>query len=197
MKLSLSQRNRSAAFTLPEIIIVVAIFSLLVLATVSSQIFGLRMYRISEAKLTTTANARKAVNRIREEVRAGKLLYVGNGDSVTFKLVADNAPHLGNALRICATTDTNNYVYYFVDPVNASLNRMESGSKAVKVVANYITNAMAFRAEDFQGNVVTNYQNNRVIRLLLQFNQREYSNGKASMYDYYQLQTRIARRSIE
>ena len=72
-------RRQVRAFTLPEILVVVAIFSLLVAATVSAQIFGLRMYRISETKLTTTANARRALNFIRDEIRSGKQLYVGNG----------------------------------------------------------------------------------------------------------------------
>jgi hypothetical protein len=67
-------------------------------------------------------------------------------------------------------------------------------------VAPYITNQLVFQAEDFQGNVATNYVNNRIIRLTLEFYQWEWplaQAGSGSMYDFYQLQTRMARRLIE
>lgn len=189
----------SGGFTLPEVMVVAAIFSLLIIATISSQIFGLKMYRISESKMTTTAGARKILDRIQGEIRSGKLLYVGTGDSYSFNYVSNNAPHIGNALRICPTTDTNIFVCYYVD-ANNCLNRMESSSSNVVTIATHVTNQVVFQAEDFQGNVLTNYDKNRVIRLTLQFYQRDYASGKSvgsGLYDYYQLQTRIARRPTE
>lgn len=179
---------------------VVAIFTLLVAATVSAQVFGLRMYRISETKLTATAGARSVLNRLQNEIRSAKLLSIGNGDASSFAPVPDNTPHSGNALKICTTTDTNSYVCYFWDATDSSLKRTASGNSLVQTVANNITNQLVFQAEDFQGNVVTNAQNNRVIKMTLQFYQRQYPLAGAAnggMYDYYQLQTRIARRAIE
>lgn len=205
MKTPLSFPRRATnprAFSLTELLVVVAVFSLLILATVSSQIFGLKLYRLSETKMTTTADARSTLNRIRDEIRSGRLLYVGNGDCYSFNLVADNAPHAGNALKICPTTDTNDFVYYYLDS-DQCLNRMVSGSDAVQMVASHVTNQVVFRAEDFRGNVLTNYQNNRVIAMTLQFYRREFAlarnrqGGPDGLYDYYQLQTRIARRTIE
>ena len=102
------------AFTLVEMMVAMAIFSMVIAATVSSQLFGLRMYRISDAKLSVSGDARVVLNHLREEVWTGKLLYVGNGNSSAFTLVADNTPHCGNAIRICPTTDTNNFIYYFI-----------------------------------------------------------------------------------
>src|ERR1017187_1735745 len=159
------------AFTMTEMMTVVGIFSLLAAATVSSQLFGLRLYSIAGAKLTVTADARSALNRVRDEVRSGKLIYVGNGDSSLFTLIPDNSRQIGNALKICSTTDTNSYVYYYMDATNSRFKRMVSSNSLVQVVANHITNRLVFQAEDFQGNVVTNYQNNRVIRMTMEFYQ--------------------------
>jgi prepilin-type N-terminal cleavage/methylation domain-containing protein len=202
MKLYLSSRRSVRAFSLAEMLVVVAIFSLLIAATVASQMFGLRMYRISETKLTTTASARRALNFIRDEIRSGKVLYVGTGDNSPKSFVAtpDSTPHIGNALKICPTSDTNNFIYYNMDKDSGYLRRFVSRNGASQIVARYITNQMVFQAEDFQGIVVTNDKLNRVIRLDLQFSRKEYAvpgvkNGV--LYDYYELQTRVAKRAID
>jgi prepilin-type N-terminal cleavage/methylation domain-containing protein len=182
------------AFALPELMTAMAIFSLVIAGTLSSQIFGLRMYRISEAKLTVASDGRRVLNTVRNEIWSGKLLYVGNGDDSSFKLMADNTPHIGNALRICATTDTNSYVHYFLDASDSCLKRTVSSNSQVQVIARNITNELVFQAEDFQGNVVANYQNNRVIKMTLQMHKPEWANA---LSEYYQLQTRVARRATE
>ena len=53
--------------------------------------------------------------------------------------------------------------------------------------------------EDFAGNILTNNQNNRIIGLKLEFYQIQYPKmpvGPGQYYDYYQLHTRITRRTI-
>ncbi len=200
--LSPTRRRRmvGGGFTLAEIMIVMAIFSLLILALVSSQLFGLRMYRISETKLTATDSGRKVLNRIRDEIRSGKRLEVGNGSGTSFTPVTGNAKQIGNALQIYPSTDTNNFVRYYLNPGDTALERITSSDTTPVVLANYITNQMLFQAENFQGNVLTNSQNNRVIRMVLEFYQWEYpiaTSGQGGLYDYYRLQTRITKRLIE
>jgi len=183
-----------------ETMTAVGILSLLVAAIVSSQVFGLRMYKISETKLSTTAEARSALNRVRSEIWSGKLLYVGNGDAYSFTLAPANSPQRGNALKVCPTENTNNFVYYYVDSNDTCLKRMVSGSKQIEVVADYVTNRLAFQVENYQGNVASNYfKNNRVIRMNLQFYKREYAYGKGSnsLGESYKLETRVARRAID
>lgn len=182
------------AFTLPEVMVAMAIFSMAIAATLSSQLFGLRMYRISDAKLTVSADARAVLDHLRGEVWAGKLLLVGNGDSSAFTLVPDNNPLCGNALKICATTDTNHFIYYYLDANDSTLKRMTSASAQIQTVAHNVTNLVVFRAEDFQGNTLSNYLNNRVIRMVMQMRQPENFGGQT---EYYQLQTRLARRAID
>ena len=188
------------AFTLPELMIVMAIFSLVFAGLISAQIFGMRMLTISETKLSATATGRRALNAVRDEIRAGKILVVGNGNDSTFTPIADNTPQIGNALQIHSTTNTANFVRYYLDQGEERLKRVVSGSSNIQVVANFITNELAFSAEDFCGNVQTRNRNNRVIRLNLEFYQWGYpiaSVGSGGMYDYYHLQTRISRRTIE
>ena len=189
-------------FTIMELMTVVGLFSLLVLAMVSSQVFGLRLYRISETKLSNTKEARNALVRVRSEIWSGKTLQVGNGDAYTFTLIPGNGQVRGNALRIFPTGDTNNYVYYYVDVNDTCLKRMVSGDKRIEIVADFVTNRVAFQAEDYQGTVATNYLNTRVVRMNLQFYKKEYSlanaqGQKREMGDYYQLQTKVARRAID
>jgi prepilin-type N-terminal cleavage/methylation domain-containing protein len=204
MKISIPMQSRRSpgarAFTLTELMIVAAIFTLLLLATVSSHIFGLRLYRISETKLSVTADARKTLNFVRDEIRAGKSLYVENGNGSSFTVVSEGAPHIGNSLKICATTNESSYVRYYLDPEDLCLKRVVNDSIEPDVVARHVTNVMVFRAEDYQGNVLTNTLNNRVINMTLQFNQREFALSDGSgqfLCEHYQLQTRIARRAID
>ena len=87
-----------------------------------------------------------------------------------------------------------------MDPKESALKSMASGSSAATVVASFVTNALVFRAEDFLGNVLTNNQDNRVIKMTLEFYQLQYPIvriGPGYLYDYYRLQTRITRRAIE
>ena len=57
-----------------------------------------------------------------------------------------------------------------------------------------------FQAEDYNQNVLTNYQNNPVIKVTMQFYKWEYPIGyvggvAVNAYDFYFLRTRISRRA--
>jgi len=202
MKLSAPIPTRRQAFTVPEILTAMAVFTVLIAATVSSQIFGLRMSTISEAKLQSSDSARTALNHVRDEIRSATFLFVGNGDAGSFKLLTNNAPRVGNALRIYPTADTNNYVCYYLDLSNDSLMRAVTIGKQLgdaEIVSRNITNRFIFQAEDFQGNVLTNNSNHRIIRMNLDFYKLEYSSasgGKGNVYDFYRMQTRFTRRAL-
>lgn len=192
--------RRIRAYTITELMVTMAVFTILMAGLFSAHLMGMRMRKVSETKLSATASARQALNSIRNEVRTAKLLSVGNGAQSTFTQVPSLAQQVGNALQIYATTNTNNFVRYYLNPSAQSLMRVTSGNNTPQVVARNITNQWVFAAEDFKGNVLTNGQNNRVIRMVLEFYQKEYSLAQAAnggMYDYYRVQTRITRRAIE
>lgn len=195
-----SSRTRCSAFTLAEIMTAMGLFSLIVIGMVYSQLFGMRMFSITSTRLGASDSARRVLNRVRDDVRSGKILLVGNGDAAHFTNITLNAYRQGNALQIQPATDTNVFIRYFLDPASQCLKRTTGGGGQVEVLAPYLTNKIAFYAEDFTGHTLTNDQNNRVIKMVLDFYQWEFPVARAeagAFYDYYHLQTRISRRTIE
>lgn len=193
-------RVRKASFTLTEILVTMALCGLVMVGVVYTHVFGLKMATLTNSKLSATHEAREALNRVRDEIRAGKIIYVGNGDAATFTRIAPGSPQEGNALQIHPTVETNNHVIYYLDTQVQSLKRKASGDTQVEEIARYITNVLVFRAEDYLGNVLTNDQNNRVIRLAMDFFQWEFPVsrvGEGNYYHSYRLQTKITRRAIE
>jgi hypothetical protein len=191
---------RQAAFTFAEIMTAMGLFSLVVIGVVYSQLFGMRMFNVTSTRVSASDNARKVLDRVREEVRSGKMLYVGNGDSAHFTNVAQNGLRQGNALQIYPTTDTNVFTRFYLDTSSHSLRRVVNGSTQSQILAPYLTNRIAFVAEDCAGHTLTNDQNNRVIKMALDFYQWEFpvaQAGAGAYYDSYHLQTRITRRTIE
>jgi hypothetical protein len=192
-----------AGFTLGEMMIAVAVFSLVIAAMVAVQIFGLRVYTLAATKLTATQGGRETMNVIRDQIRSASQVYVGTYTNSTFTRIANGLSQIGNALQISWITNgivTNQCVVYYQD---GSTNLLYSVSNNVPtVLASYITNNLCFQAVDYTGtNVLTNYLNNPVIAVTLQFYQWEYpvgfvggsSNG-VNAYDYYILRTQVTRR---
>jgi len=106
----------------------------------------------------------------------------------------DGVPQIGSALLVQPTTNAANFVVYFVNPADQSFRRTATTPTNTAIVARSVTNAAVFRAQDFQGNVLTNSQNNRVIHLTLEFYQRQ---PFLPVPDYYKLETSVTRRAIE
>ena len=189
-----------AGFTLAEILTAMGLFSLVVAAMVYSQLVGMRMFNITATKLSASDNARKVLNCVGDDIRSSKMLDVGNGDNTCFTNIPLNGLRQGNALQIYPTAGTNVFIRYYLDTVSQSLKRTTNGSAQARVIARYLTNRIAFIAEDYAGRTLTNDQNNRVIRMVLDFYQWEFpvaQAGAGAFYDYYHLQTRITRRTIE
>ncbi len=197
MKIRLSP-NLACAFTLAEIMCAMALFILMVACVFSSHLMGLRMFNLTATKLAASSGARAAINHVRDDIRSGKILDVGNASDTTFTNIPGGNLQMGNALTIYPTTDTNNWIRYWVNATDKKLKRKASGSTNVDVIANFLTNTVAFRAEDYQGNTLANDQNNRIVRMTLEFYQWEFPvAGIGAYYDYYRLQTRMTRRAIE
>src|SRR5580658_404332 len=72
------RRKPASAFTLVEMMVAVAVFSLVVLCTVGMQVYAARVYTLAATKLSATEEARSAMNDLRDQVRSARLVYVGN-----------------------------------------------------------------------------------------------------------------------
>jgi hypothetical protein len=181
---------------------------------IAIQIFALRIYTLAATKLTATADARKALNQIRDDIRQAKTLSVGNlgtaGSPTTFSPIANNSPAQGGALKILQTTNqVVPYTIYYLDttstPTNLVAYMVDSNNVATTVtLVGYITNSIVFDAEDWNNNIVTNNpKNNQIYKMTLQFSQWEYpiafigTNQALNEYNYYQLRTKVCRRAID
>jgi prepilin-type N-terminal cleavage/methylation domain-containing protein len=206
-----ARRRTARGFTLPEMLITVGVFLFIFTGVwIAIQIFGLRIYTLAATKLVATTGGRQALNQIRDQIREGKVVFVGNCSTTTgssFQYIT-NAPQQGNALIIFPTTNTTWYSVYYLD-TSTSTNRLVQFNVSnnittySKTLASYLTNRIVFDARDWQNNIVTNEQSldNRVlIEVTMQFSQWEYpvafvGGVGLNMYDYYQLRTRVFRRA--
>ncbi len=202
---------RTRAFTLVEMMISVGVFLVLFMgAMLAIQIFALRVCSLAEAKLTSTADARKALNAIRDDIREAKTLRVGNcttNGAASFSTLSPTNAAEGNALQIFPTTNSLPYTIYYLDTSQASNCRLMQytvagnlGTARPKTLASYLTNTNIFRAEDFQGNLLTNNLNNQVYDVSLQFYQFEYAARPGSQAavnaNHFQLRTKVCRRAL-
>ena len=181
-------------FTLPELLIAISVFLLLISGIVSAHLFGLSMFRITETKLNATAEARKVIGSMANEIRTCKSTRVGDITSGSFVAKLDGEIQQGSGLIIYPTTNTANYVLYFVNPSDKTFRRTTSTNGSATILAESITNSMVFSAQNHQGTVLTNNQNNRVIHLNLEFYQ---SPRFRQVANYYKLETSVTRRALE
>lgn len=204
-------RRNGRGFTLAEMVITVGVFLFIFTGVwISIQVFGLRIYTLAATKLVATTGGRQALNQVRDQIRAAKIVYVGTCSSASgssFHYIT-NAPQQGNALIIYPTTNTAYYSIYYLD-TSTRTNRLvqfnvsNNVTTYTKTLAMYLTNQIIFDARDFQNNIVTNEQclDNRVlIQMTMQFSQWEYPIAVVggvglNAYDYYQLRTRVFRRA--
>jgi len=98
------------AFTIVEIMTSMAIFSLAILGVLYAHLFGLRVFNISATRLSASQSSRATLNRVCEDIRSGKLLYVGNGNGTSFTNLPLNTPRLGNALEIFPSASSNIFI---------------------------------------------------------------------------------------
>ena len=228
MKISLVRvqllKQPGRAFTLVEMMVSLAVLGLVILMTVGTQIYASRVYTLSATKLNATSTARMALNDIRDKIREGQIVNIGNyiwtgGDpALDFTPIADGSPQQGNALIIYpSAASTNTFTLMFLQPgsgTNFSPGTPSSTNSLIleaynngalvesNEVANFITNQIVFSATDYTGtNILTQNVNNRVIQVQLFFSQWEFpiahiGTNTYNAYDYYRLQTRVTRRLV-
>ena len=180
------QAAATHAFTLAEMMTTMAVFSMVVLAMVSLQIFGFKMNSLTSSKLKSTAYSLKALDQIRDQVRGASWVQVGNGSLTSFTATGTN----GNALQTYLSTNAINYIRFYLDTNTTKLYRLDSASPNSPImIASNIINQTVFQIEDYQGgNMVSGGTEHYTVRMTLQFSQLAYS-APIGAYDYYTLQT--------
>jgi len=184
-------RRSTAAFTLPEALIATSVFTLLVLGVVMANLFGLRWYQIGQTNLLATDSARKVIAKMTDELRNCDNAIVGKVTNGTFFAHLNGEQQTGNGLVVYATTNTNSYVLYYLNTTNKNFYRYTTDSGTNRIVAQTVTNAIVFQSLDYKGTVLTNTQNNHVIKCSLQFYTAP---PQSPVVNYYQVQTAVAPR---
>lgn len=193
-------KTRSAAFTFTEMMVTLSILSVILAGVLVAHLSGVRMFELAKSKLGANEESRKAINLLIDEVRTAKLVKIGSGDISSFSEVAANSKQQGSAIQIYPSATAGDFIRYFWDSSDNKLKRTTNGTTSLSIVANSITNSLVFTSEDYQGNTLSNNQNNRVIGLTLQFYQIQYPIiliGPGQLYDFYQIRTKITRRALE
>jgi hypothetical protein len=180
------------AFTLTELMVSVAIFILLVGGMVSANVFGLKMFQIEQSKLNSSDQARKIVGMLMDEIHECQSFQIGTFTNATFTGLPLGARQSGPALLVYPTTNTTNFIMYFVNTPDQTFRRATSVPGSMRVVAQSVTNTTdLFRAQDYLGNVLTNLQDNMVLHVKLEFYQAARFGVPP---DYYKLETSTTRR---
>ncbi len=197
LPLPISRRDRRPAadqgFTLPEVLIALTIFMLMIGGIIFANLFGLKMFQMTETKLNVARWSRETSERLLDEVHtcnSAQVVSVSNGVFVT---LLDGETQRGSGLLIYPSANTNRYVIYFVNAADQTLRRTTDQPASTVILAGSVTNSLAFSAQDFSGNVLTNNLNNRVIHLALEFYQPERFMQHA---DYYKLETAVKQRVV-
>lgn len=185
----------SPGFTLPEILIATAVFLLMVGGLIVANLFGLRMFQVTETKLNVTTWSRQTTDKMATEIHACNTVWIGNVNLTNgnFETLLDGETQRGTGLLIYPTANTNNFIIYFLNPSDQTFRRTTEQPGSARILADSITNTLIFAAQDFSGKVLTNNQNNRVIHLTLEFHQPARFMVGA---DYYRLETSMTRRAI-
>lgn len=166
-----------------------AIFSLVVIAMASLQIFGLRVNAITSSKLESTAYSLKALDQIRDLVCEANSVSVGDGNSSSFTATGTS----GNALQVYLTTNSN-YLRFYLATNTTALYELNSTNNNLSLLASNVVDQTVFEAVNFQGNILSGDQEHYAILLTLQFAQLAYT-VPTNTYDYYTLQTEMTPRT--
>lgn len=185
----LAQKYRTA-FTIPELLLALSVFVVAVFGIVSLQILGLKMNAIAASKMMSTASGLKSLNAVRNQVMGANSVVVGNGSSNSFTATGT----IGNALQIYPTTNTSNYIRFYLSSEDNTLYELNNTNDLLMAIAPNVTNDTVFQTVDFEGNTSSSSREHYAIKMTLQFSQLDYKVPK-KMYEYYTLETEMTPRT--
>ena len=181
--------------TLVELMVTVAVFSMAMLALISTHIFGLRQDELIQSKLGASDESRRGFDRITRDIRSAKIWRLGSFSGGTFTGLTNGAQQQGSALQLSYTNSYSTNVTYYFTTVNGDnqLCRLHTGESSTVIASNLI-NTLSFTAEDYRGNVATDLQWRYVLHFILQFRQFQYpltKVGPTNLYDFYKMEFRV------
>jgi prepilin-type N-terminal cleavage/methylation domain-containing protein len=188
-KIQIRSRAARSGFTLPEILISSTIFvALVTVGMIAIQLFGIRYYQLSQAKLQATADSLRTLSQFRDQIRGAAEVQIGSfsSSSPTFVTNANGTSQIGNAVQVYPSTNTASYLIFYRDTVTTSSPGF--------LLARWVSNTNCFQAEDQTGNVLTTVQNDSAIHMTLQFFEKLHV-FSGNPTNYYYLETRATPRA--
>jgi prepilin-type N-terminal cleavage/methylation domain-containing protein len=186
----------AAGFTLPEMMVTLAIFSMVVLAVVSVNLFGMKMIELTEPKMLADAETRRLFNTFLEDVRSANRVRVIDGTTPS---------NAGNILELelwFPRSGLTNHVRYELEVSSTDLIRsqvrVQNGvvsSEEYQLLASGISNSGIFTLEDPSENLLVGQLSRMLVGISLQFSRlypTEYAVGDDQRFKPYQLQTKVA-----
>jgi type II secretory pathway pseudopilin PulG len=204
------------AFTLVEVVMVMATLVILSGSIIMCNLYGLSMAQRQQIWLSASDDAGQALGKLMSDIRSGASNYVGYGNLGGFTNAATNIWQQGNALKIyLANTNgvTNGaWIMYYYDPASSNLYRTNwnvtgSGSgdfdlvTANMVMTNNMYNSNIFSAYNVVNGVwtpETNGVGTPLIQVCLAFSKLQNPQvdiTPGSPVDFYQIVTMIASRN--
>src|ERR1017187_4965959 len=107
--------RRTRAFTVAEMMVSVFIFVFMVLGIIYVWMFAMRYDELVCSKLGASEKSRMSFDQLTGDIRTAKWWKIGNGTNngtiITFTACGNQTNQIGNALKLCASGDTNSTAY--------------------------------------------------------------------------------------
>ncbi len=196
------RRPRPSGFTVAELMVASATLIMVFGAVIAINLWGLAMTQRSSIWNVTGDDARKSMAMLHQDVRTAYAIYVGTGSLAGFTNAASTNIQAGNAMKLFASTNTNNWTLYYYDPAASTLYRTNWDGTSVGdfriVSANPITNDnYIFTMQDYLGNILSNSTPYPVINIYLSFvklQNPQIDIAPGNPVDFYQINSKIAPR---
>lgn len=188
------------AFTLPELMVAMSIFLMVIAAVIAGHIFGLRMFELTRMRLVANDHSWRVLRPMIEEIRSAETVEVGNGDDLGFTANGTGEGRVGNAIELRFPESPGARILYFRDDNDSTLKRLVEPGAQLSTVAHFVGNSNVFSAEDFSGAILTNRRNSAVIAVTVQYDRfpdPPLEIGAGQQYGRYHMETRISRRPLQ
>jgi Prokaryotic N-terminal methylation motif len=192
--------SRPPGFTLAELMITIVIFTMVIGGVVASNLFGMHMFTLTQIKLGNSDVSRRTIDWLIADVRGARSFRIGTGSLNSFTEIGTGQSQQGNAIQLYPLASTASYTRYYWDSSDQCIERITNGQRSPVLIASGVSNSVVFTAEDIRGNILTNNASHCVVGVTLQFSHLLFPTvgiSTTNYYDFYQLQTKIARRTME
>jgi prepilin-type N-terminal cleavage/methylation domain-containing protein len=156
---------RNAGFTLPEMMVASAVFSMIMGSIVALNQFSARSTS-GVTRMLELGSKANVLNVFCNDVKNATSADVQSYNGTTFSAIALGTAQQGNAVKILLPTGTNTHtVYYYVDS-GSNFWRWNSTLNTSKKYLTDVTNTVVFTSEDYSGAIISN----SIARTLIEVN---------------------------